>query len=100
MEYQQNKEPNDKHPNHGRSRIRLSEKIIRQRQRTQAAEGARQYRKRNRTNRDVNSQSAENVDIPNSQNASEFSGNDWNLSNHRRRSRLRQTSGKGSINAE
>ena len=41
MEYQQNKEPNDKHPNHGRSRIRLSEKIIRQRQRTQAAEGAR-----------------------------------------------------------
>ena len=38
MEFQQNEEPNDRQPNHGRSRIIRSEKIIRQRQRTQAAE--------------------------------------------------------------
>ena len=38
MEFQQNEEPNDRQRNHGRSRIRQSEIIIRQRQRTQAAE--------------------------------------------------------------
>ena len=92
MEFQQNEEPNDRQPNHERSRIRVSEQIIRQRQRTQAAERARRYRERIRTNGDVNSQSVENVDISNSQNSSEFQGNNSNLSNHRSRSRLRQTS--------
>ena len=46
------------------------------------------------------SQSVENVDIPNSQNSSEFRENDSYLSNHRSRSRLRQTSEEESIIAE
>ena len=83
MEFRKNEEPNDRQPNHGRSRIRRSEKIIRQPQRTQAAERTRRYRERIRTNRDMNSQSVENVDISNSQNSSEFSGNNPNLSNRR-----------------
>ena len=48
----------------------------------------------------MNSQSVENVDIPNSQNSSEFSGNDPNLSSYRSISRLRQASGERSINVK
>ena len=40
------------------------------------------------------------MDIPNSRNSFEFSGNDSNLSNHRSTSCLRQTLGERSINAE
>ena len=72
MKFQQNEEPNSRQPNHGRSRIRRSEKIIRKRQRTQAAERARRYSQYIRSNHDVNSQSVANVDIRNSQNSSEF----------------------------
>ena len=46
------------------------------------------------------SQPVENVDIPNSQKLSKFRGNDLNLTNYRNRSRLKQTSGEESINAE
>ena len=79
MEFQQNEELNDRQPNHEMSRIRGSEEIIRQRQRSRAAERARMYKERICTNCDVNSQSVENVDIPNSQDSSEFSGNNSNL---------------------
>ena len=58
------------------------------------------YRERIRTNRNVISQPVENVDIPNSQKLSKFRGNDLNLTNYRNRSRLKQTSGEESINAE
>ena len=86
-----------------RSRLRQTseERLINaERRRTQSAERARRYRERIRTNRDVNLQSVENVDIPNSQNSSEFSGNDSNLSHHRSRSRLRQISEERPINAK
>ena len=48
----------------------------------------------------MNSQSVANVDISHSQNSSEFIGNDLNLSNHRSRSRLRETLEERLINAE
>ena len=48
----------------------------------------------------MNSQPVENVDIPNSVKLSKFRGNDSNLSNHRSRSRWRQTSGERPIIAE
>ena len=40
MEFQQNEEPNDREPNHRRSRIRRSENISKQRQRTQPTQQA------------------------------------------------------------
>ena len=86
-----------------RSRLRqISRKrsIIAEKRRTQASERARRYRERIRTNRVVNSKSVENVNIPNSQNSSEFGGNDLNLSNQKSRSCLRQTLGERSINGE
>ena len=81
---------NDSNLSNHRSRSRLrqtsEERLINtERRRTQAAERARRYGERIHTNRDVNSQSVENVDIPNSRNLSEFSRNDLNLSNHRSR---------------
>ena len=96
---------NDSNLSNHRSRSRLrqtsaEELINAERRRTQAAKKARRYRERIRTNCDVNSQSLKNVNIPYSQNSSEFSGNDSDLSNHSNRSRLRQTSGEESINAE
>ena len=74
--------------------------MIKQRQHTQASKRARRYRERIRTNRDMNSQTVENVDIPNSQNSSEFIGNNLNFLNRRSGSRLRQTSGERSIIAK
>ena len=59
--------------------------IIAERQYTQAAEKIRRYRRRIHTNRDVNSQSFANVDSPNSQNSSEFIGNNSHLSDRRSR---------------
>ena len=52
------------------------------------------------TNREVNLQSVLNVGIPNSQNNSEFIGNDSDLSNYRSRSCLKQTLRERSINVE
>ena len=67
-----------------RSRLRQTSgerSLIAERRLSQAAEKARRYKERIRTNRDVYSQSFENVDIPNTQNSSKFIGNNPNLSN-------------------
>ena len=64
------------------------ESINAEKRRTQAANGPRRYKERILSNRDVNSHSVENVNIPNSHNLTKFRGNDSNLSKHRNRSCL------------